>query len=162
MSRDEGSSILDFSTARGRDYPSIRQFSIFSPNTLGQLQHIVRLIESHKLRVCSLSVSDSAECAIIRLVVTHPERAYEILQQGSYKFCETDLLVVELPDREQPILAISNALLQAEININYCMPLLISAVGAPAMAFHVDDHEMAADVLKRLGFTVLSEADLEP
>src|SRR5688572_728764 len=66
-------------TLRGRDYPGVRQFSIFSPNRLGQLQNLTKLVESHDLRICALSVADSADCAIIRLVVSEPERCYELL-----------------------------------------------------------------------------------
>ncbi|QDU64022.1 hypothetical protein Pan216_49050 [Planctomycetes bacterium Pan216] len=148
-------------TGRDRDYPSIRQFSIFSPNKVGALQNLVRLIETHRLRVCALSVSDSAECAIIRLVVTHPERAFELLEQDGYAFTEVDLLVVELPNRPQPTLAICSTLLQAEINIQYCFPMTVRPYGRPALAFKVDDHEQASNVLDSNGFIVLTENDLE-
>lgn len=148
-------------TARGRDYPSIRQFSIFSPNKVGQLQHLSKVIEEAELKVCALSISDSAECAIIRLVVSHPERAFEILQSNGYAFCEVDLLVVELPKKRSPIWLICSTLLQAEINIHYSFPLMIRPHGRPALAFYVDDHEMGARILARAGFTVLTEDDLE-
>jgi hypothetical protein len=153
--------ITDLATARGRDYPSIRQFSIFSPNKVGQLLGIVRQIESAGLRICALSVSDAADYAVIRLVVTHPERAFEILERAGYKFCEVDLLVVEMTKQTQPMLRICTALLQAEINIHYCFPFLAQPHGRPVMAFYVDGHETAARVLEKEGFTVLSEHDLE-
>lgn len=158
---DGGEAQLDLNVMRGRDYPSIRQFSIFSPNKVGQLLHLIRTIESHKLRVCALAISDSAECAIIRLVVTQPERAYEILKQCGYAFCEVDLLAVELPNNPQPVLSICNHLLQAEININYSFPLLVNPHGRPALGFSVEDHDLAVRVLDRAGFIVLTEADLE-
>lgn len=148
-------------TMRGRDYPSIRQFSIFSPNKVGQLQHLMRLVETSKLRVCALSISDSSDSAIIRLVVTEPERATEILALGGYKYCEVDLLVVELPMRAQPILAICSTLLEAEINVHYCFPLLVRPHGRPSLAFYVDEHEFAVRILEEKGFTVLTESDLE-
>lgn len=146
---------------RGRDYPSIRQFSIFSPNKVGQLLTLIRVVETARLRVCALSVIDSADCAIIRLVVSQPERAFEVLKLGGFEFCEVDLLVVELPDEEQPIFAICTTLLRAELNIHYCFPLLVRPYGKPALAFYVEDHETAAGVLAAEGFTILSEADLE-
>jgi hypothetical protein len=151
----------DLATARGRDYPSVRQFSIFSPNKVGQLLALVRMIETAQIRVCALSVTESADCAIIRLVVNHPERAFEILKQGGYEFCEVDLLVVELPQRPQPMLHICSTLIQAELNIHFCFPLLVRPHGQPAMAFYVDDHETAAAALQAAGYVVLTEADLQ-
>lgn len=153
--------IEGINTLRGRGYPSIRQFSVFSPNRTGQLLTLVRRIETAQLRVCALTISDSAECAVIRLVINDPERGYEVLSQGGYGFCEVDLLGVQLPDNDQPVLSICTALLQAEINIHYCLPLLTSMVGPPAIAFYVDAHEMAANLLEQQGFTLLREHDLE-
>lgn len=156
-----GGEALALQTSRGRDYPSIRQFSIFAPNKVGQLLTLIRLVESARLRVLALSIVDSAECSIIRLVVTRPENAYELLAHAGYRFCEVDLLVVELPNRDQPILAICSTLLRAEVNIQYAYPLMVRPYGRPALAFYVDDLEVAANVLDTEGFIVLTEHDLE-
>lgn len=156
-----GGAATDLQTMRGRDYPGIRQFSIFSPNKVGQLQHLSRVIELAQIRVCALTISDSAECAIIRLVVNEPDRAADLLRLNRYEFCEVDLLVVELPNNPSPIMSICSVLLQAEINIHYGYPLLIRPHDRPALAVHIDDHEMGARILEREGMTVLTEADLE-
>ncbi len=148
-------------TSRGRDYPSIRQYSIFAPNKVGQLQTLIRLVESARLRVLALSIVDSAECSIIRLVINKPESAFELLTQAGYRFCEVDLLVVELPSRDQPILAICSTLLKAEVNIQYAYPLMVRPYGRPALAFYVDDLEVAANILDAEGFIVLTEHDME-
>jgi len=147
-------------TLRGRDYPAVRQFSIFSPNRLGQLQNLTKLVESHDLRIWSLSVADSADCAIIRLVVSEPERCYDLLQRSKYTFCEIDLLAVALPDRDKPLLSICSTLLSAEIDIHYCFPLFGQARGQGVVAFNVSDIETATRVLAQRGFEILSENDL--
>jgi hypothetical protein len=155
-----GQAPTEFSTMRGRDYPSVRQFSIFSPNRLGQLQSLIKLVENANLRICALSVADSADCAIIRLVISDPERGYEILTTGGYAFCEIDLLVVALPDFDKPLLSICSSLLSAEIDIHYCFPLLMQPYGQAAVAFHVSDIETATRVLGHRGFQLFSENDL--
>lgn len=160
MSTDQGAAI-DLSTMRGRDYPGIRQFSIFSPNKVGQLLTLIRLIESSNLNVCALAIVDSADCAIIRLVTTRPERAYELLKQQNVEFCEVDLIAVELPTVPHPILSICTALVPAEINIHYCFPMLVRPYGRPALAMHVEDPEIAIKVLEKHGFVTLTENDLE-
>src|SRR5438093_7520073 len=121
---DEGSGV-GFSTARGRDWPSVRQFNVFVENRLGNLLSVIRRFESSDNRIVSLTVVDSADCAIIRLVLSDPERALEIFQQAKLMVAESDLLVVQLPEGNQPILQICKALLVAEINIHYAYPLLV-------------------------------------
>jgi hypothetical protein len=156
-----GAAANDLATLRGRDYPSVRQFSIFSPNRMGQLLNLSRLLESASLRICGLSINDTSDSAIIRLVVSEPERGYEVLQRGGYAFCEVDLLVVGLPDRDRPIHALCAALVSAEIDIHYSYPLLSHPFDGAAMAFHVSDLDMAAAVMKRCGYRLFNEADLE-
>jgi hypothetical protein len=160
LGEDSGAGI-GFSTARGRDWPSVRQFNVFVANRLGGLADVVRRFEMTDIRIVSLTVVDSADCAIIRLVLSDPERALEIFQQGKMAVTESDLLVVQLPAAPHPLLQICKALLSAEINIHYAYPLLIGPQGKAAVAMHVEDHETAAQTLEGRGFTLFTENDLD-
>src|SRR5262245_8548536 len=109
---------IDYAIARGRDWPSVRQLNVFLENRLGALLELVRHFESTDLRIVSISVVDSADCAIIRMVLSDPERALEIFQRAKIPVTESDLLVVRLPEGPQPLLTILKALLVAEINVH--------------------------------------------
>src|ERR1051325_7943725 len=87
-----------FATARGRDWPSVRQFNVFLENRVGALLNVVRRFETTDIRIVSLTVNDLADCAIIRIVLSDPEPALEIFQQAKLPVTESDLLVVHLPD----------------------------------------------------------------
>src|SRR5437588_2615686 len=156
---DDSGSGLDLATARGRDWPSVRQFNVFVANRIGGLADVVRRFETTDIHIVSLTIVDSADCAIIRLVLSDPERALEIFEQARLPVTESDLLVVQLPDGPQPLLQICKALLGAELNIHYAYPLLAGPHGAQALALHVEDHETAVATLQSKGFTVFSEAD---
>lgn len=153
---------VDFDTAKGRDWPSVRQFNVFLANRMGALLDLVRRFEQTDIRVVSLTVVETADCAIIRLVPSHYERGYEILTSAKFAFTESDLLVVKLPDDDRPLLTITKALLNAEINICYMYPLLIGVgpMGNTAIAVYVDDFESAAAALEGQGFTLFTEGDL--
>jgi len=156
---DEGAEV-GFATARGRDWPSVRQFNVFLENRLGALLDVVRRFETSDNHIVSLTVVDSADCAIIRIVLSDPERALEVFRQAKLPITESDLLVVQLPDAPQPLLRICKALLVAEINIHYAYPLLIGPQGRAALAIHVEDHENAAQTLEKQGFVLFTESDL--
>src|SRR6059058_2249034 len=139
MSEDQGEdsgSGVGFATARGRDWPSVRQFNVFVANRLGGLADVIRRFETTDNRIVSFTVVDSADCAIIRMVLSDPERATEIFQQSKLPFTESDLLVVQLPDGNQPLLDICKALLAAELSIHYAYPLLVGPHGHAALALH--------------------------
>src|SRR5947209_20095739 len=151
---------IGFATARSRDWPSVRKFNVFLENRLGGLLNVVRRFETTDIRIVSLTVVDSADCAIIRMVLSDPERALDIYQAANLPFTESDLLVVQLPDGDQPLLQICKALLAAEISIHYAYPLLVGPQGHSALALHVDDHAMACRTLTDRGFTLFTESDL--
>ncbi len=160
-SDDEGGGIA-FATARGRDWPSVRQFNVFLANRMGALLALVRRFETTDVKVVSLTVIETADCAIIRMVPSDYERAYEILIAAKFPFTESDLLVVKIPDNDQPLLTLTKCLLGGEINIHYMYPLLIGVgpMGNTAVALYVDDFENAATILHAQGFTLFTESDL--
>ncbi len=158
MSSDQGEGV-GFATARSRDWPSVRQFNVLLENRLGALLELVRLFETTDIHIVSFMVIDSADCAIIRIVLSDPERALEIFQQAQLPVTESDLLVVRLPEDSQPLLKICKALLMAEIDVHYAYPLLVGPDGHAALALHVDDHENAAQTLSKMGFVLFTEND---
>ncbi len=159
---EDGGDGIGFATARGRDWPSVRQFNIFLANRMGAMLDLVRRFEMTDVRVVSFTVVETADCAIIRLVPSDYERAFEVLDAANLPHTESDLLVVKVPENDQPLLTITKALLSGEINIHYMYPLLIGVgpMGNTAVAIHVDLPENAALVLQNRGFTLFTEADL--
>jgi hypothetical protein len=148
-------------TARGREWPSVRQFNVFLANRVGALVNLFRCFEKSDVRILSMTIIDTADVAIVRLVLSHPERAIELLEHAKLMYTESDLLVVQLPDSKQPLLSICKALLAAELNLHYAYPLLVGPAGLPALALHVDNHEQAVQTLEAQGFVVFTENDLD-
>lgn len=139
----------------------VRQFTVFLENRVGRLQTLVRAYEEEAGRIVSLSIQNSADTALVRLICSDPDLAVEVLQREGFSFTEQELLIVELPGRSKtPLISICAALLSAEINIHYAYPLMVSPVG-PALVLYLDDPTLAAQVLIRKGYTLISEGDLK-
>lgn len=160
MSIGEGTG-TNYHTLHGHDYPAIRQFTVFLENRVGQLLEIVRRFEGSNVRIVALSISDSAECALVRFLLSDPEAGREILERAGLPICESDLIGVELPDTQQPMLQVCTALLAAEVNISQVYPLLIRPHNRPAVALMVDNIEMALDTLNDKGFHAINEDELK-
>lgn len=150
-----------FATARGRDYPAIRQFTVFLENRVGQLLEVIRKFQGSKVRIVALSISDSTECALVRFLLSDPEAGREILERAGLALVESDLIGIELPDTPQPMLQMCTALLAAEVNITQVYPLLVRPTGRPAVAVMVDNIEMALDTLNSQGFRLINEDELK-
>jgi hypothetical protein len=157
---DDGGGEVELETLHGRSWPSVTQFSVFLENRVGQLQDVWRAFQGSKVRIVGLTISDSADCSILRLLLSHSEQGREILALNKNAFAENELLVVELPTGPQALSDLCAALLRAEINIHYAYSLLVQPHNRPAVAIHVDNMELASMTLRNTGFEVLCEADL--
>jgi hypothetical protein len=157
---ESGGSEVEFETLHGRNWPSVTQYSVFLENRVGELLEVVRAFQGSKVKIVGLSISDSADCCIIRLILSHPEQGREILNLNNLPFAENELLAIELHGGGQSLGDLCSALLQAEINIHYAYPLIVHPHGRSALAMHVDNLEQAGATLRDKGFEILCEADL--
>jgi len=148
-------------TGAGFSPTRIRQFTIFLQNKVGRLQQLVRAFEEQAAKIVALSIEESGDAALVRIICSDPDLGKEVLEEHGFPFGETDLLAVELPrHNRQPLIAICSAMLGAEINIHYAYPLL-SRPGGPTLAIYCDEPTLAAQIMIRKGFKLIGEDDLK-
>ena len=162
FSDDEDDNIaIEPQTMRGQEWPCLHQFCVFMENRVGKLHELLRKLERHDLRVASLSMVDSVDFAVARLVVDQVDHAREILNLGGHTFTEADIIGVQLPQTSQPFTEVLQALMSAEINVHYIYSIPQVRSGGRAAAIHADNLDQAITVLKHKGFTLLTEDDLQ-
>ena len=157
---DDSGSVLDYSTMRGRDYPTIIQFTVFLENRVGSLLSLLRKFQNTNVRIVALHIQDGTECCIVRFVFSHPEQAREILERAGLAIIESDLIGVLLPIVSQPLLTVFSALLRAEVNLVQSYPLLVRTESQMAIALMVDNVEEAQKTLADQDFQMINEHDL--
>jgi hypothetical protein len=135
------------------------QFSVFTPNRLGRLHEVTRLLLDRDVHILALTVLDTTDSTILRIIVDDPDRARELLDSNHFAFSETTVVAVELQGERQlgDILA---ALLEAELNIHYTYPFLTRPNGNSALALSIEHKEVAEDALRRHFFKVLYQHDI--
>ncbi len=142
------------------DGPLVRQFSVFLPNKVGALLDIVRLLNASHAHVIALSISESTDSAIARLVVSDPEVVENLFGEHDVAFGVCEMVVVELSEVADQLAKLLAALLMAEVNVHFTYPLLTRPNGFAALAMHVDDTDCASNVLAGEGFKLLSQSDI--
>ena len=147
-------------TTEKEEGPRVKQFSIFLKNKVGALLDVVKLLNDHNVEVLAVSVQDSADAAIVRLVVSDPDSVQELFNSGEIAYSPCDLVVVELKEGATQLGKLLTALLMAEVNIHGSYPLLTRPRGNAALALHVEDEECACAVLRSHGFRILSQTDI--
>lgn len=138
----------------------VTQFSIFLANRVGALLHVVKLLNELHVHVLAINVQDSADTAIVRIVVSDPESVQQIFHEHSVPFSVCELVVVELKEGAVELGRLLAALLAAECNIFGSYALLTRPRGRTALALHVEDNECAVAVLQSHQFTILGQSDI--
>jgi hypothetical protein len=140
--------------------PEVRQFSVFLKNKVGALLEIVKLLQEHKILVLAISVVDSSESSIGRMITSDPESTAKIFSEHGIPYSECKVLLVELQEGAADLSHALAALLMAEVNILFSYPMLTRPRGRAVLAIHVDDSECASSVLVSEGFKLLEQSDL--
>ena len=147
-------------TTQKLEGPLVRQFSVFLPNKVGAMLDVVKLLNAHNTHVVALSVSESTDSAIARIIVSDPEQVENVFKEHNIAFGVCEVVVVELREVATQLVKLLAALFMAEVNVHFTYPLLIQPRGQAALALHVDDTDCASSVLKGEGFQILSQRDI--
>ena len=140
-------------------FQPVIQLSIHADNKVGRLNEIVGLLKSHDIHIVAISILDTTDSSLIRVIVDYPEEAQHILDSNNFSFVSTEMVAVEL-NSEADIAKVTFALVQAEINIHYIYPFVIRPNSRSALAISLEDNDLASETLKRHQIKVLSQNDI--
>ncbi|MBG7606992.1 MAG: hypothetical protein IZT59_03040 [Verrucomicrobia bacterium] len=138
----------------------VRQFSVMLPNRVGALASLVKLLRASSIEVIGLSVQDSRDATVARLVVSDPDAAESIFCEKGIAHTSCELVVIALKEAGPGLLQCLDILMVAETNIDFAYALLPGSHQQAMLAMHVEDYEFAISVLNRSGFKLMYEEDL--
>jgi hypothetical protein len=137
----------------------VKQFSVFAENRLGRLYDLTSLLKDSNVHIMGITVLDTTDSAIVRLIVDDPEKARELMINNDFPYVECDVLAVELTDESQ-LQGVLAALFEAEINVHYIYSFIKRPEGRCALAINAEDDDVAAQALGKRGFRVLTQRDI--
>ncbi|QJE94938.1 acetolactate synthase [Luteolibacter luteus] len=138
----------------------VKQFSVLLPNRAGALASLVKLLRGAAIEVVGISVQDSRDATIARLVVTDPDTAEQIFVEKGIPHTTCDLLVISLRESGPELLPVLDTLMVAETNIDFAYALMPSPQGHSLLALHVEDYDFAVTVLNSAGFKLVCQEEL--
>lgn len=151
---------MEEATATKPSGPSIRQFSVLLHNRAGSMEALINLLLQAGIELLGLSLQDSRDATVARIVVSDPGRAEQLFIEKGIPHTTCLLVVVAMRDPGRELPECLRHLRLAETNIDFSYSLLPQPEGRTLVAFHVEDHEFAHSVLHNAGMMVLNEEDL--
>ncbi len=149
-----------YETEEGYEDPALTQISAFLQNRVGQLAELLKILAAEGAAVHGLSIQDSIDFAVVRLIVDRAEKRLEQLRKKGIFAAEGRVLGVQLERERTGPLDVCRALIQAEINIHYMYPLFTQPRGKSVIIVNIESLHSGVDVLRRAGFKLLDALDL--
>jgi hypothetical protein len=137
----------------------VKQFSVFVENRVGRLHDLAGLLKFNNVHIIAITVLDSTDSAIVRLIVDDPDKARELMVNNDYPYTECDVLAVEIND-ESELKGVLDALFEAEINVHYVYSFIKRPEGKSALVLNVEDADVAAQALSTLAHRVLTQREI--
>jgi hypothetical protein len=138
----------------------VEQISIFLENKAGRLAEVTRILSEAQINIRALSLADTSDFGILRLIVNDSEKAKRELKAHGFTVGKTDVAAVEVADRPGGLHYILQILQQANVNVEYMYAFVQQSGSNAVLIFRFDNLEEALRLLKENGVKVIKGEQL--
>jgi len=137
----------------------LKQISVFLENRPGILAELTTLLGDHGINIQALSIAESRDFGVIRMIVHDPTSAAKLLEKKGFSVQEVDVLAVEVADEPGGLGKALSELAEERLNIDYLYTFINKLANNAVIVLRVDNLDFAYTVLSRKGFRLLSQED---
>ena len=137
-----------------------KQLSVFIENREGRLDEVLAVIKAANVNILSLSLADTSEYGLLRLIVSDPAKADAALKANGFSSMLTDVLVVRLANKVGSLQSFLSDLAKTEINLEYMYGLTIEKEGKASLVIKASDLAKASEILLKSGAELLTAEDI--
>jgi hypothetical protein len=137
-----------------------KQISVFLENKAGRLSHVTRVLGDSGINIRALSIADTSDFGILRLIVNDPNEAYRILKEAGFTVSETDVIAVQVPDSPGGLATVLEQMAEENINIEYLYAFIGTSEKDALVIFKVEDFEKARETFIKKGIKFIDEHKL--
>jgi len=127
---------------------TVKQLALFLENKPGTLSKVCSAIAGEKINIFAISVSDAVDHAVVRMVVSDPQKALHLLGEHGVLVVERDVLMLEGNNKPGELAGIAAKLAKHKVNIEYAYSATPSNATTGAMILRVDNPRKAARILR--------------
>jgi len=138
---------------------SIKQISVFLENKAGRLAEVTKILGENSININALSIADTAEFGILRLIASDPEKVHDVLSKAGFSVSSTDVIAIAVDDKPGGLSIALKYLEEEKVDIEYLYAFVGKTSGQALVILRVEDWEKATEILKKGGIEVLSEKE---
>ena len=134
----------------------VDQIAVFLENKSGRLAAITKVLSDNDINIRALSVADTADFGILRLIVDNTDKATRALKEEGFTVGKTDVVAVEVADKPGGLARVLAVLYDAAINVEYMYAFVEKSSENAVLIFRFDDPDMAITILQNAGIRILT------
>ena len=134
----------------------VKQISVFLENKEGRLAQVTKALGDNNINIRALSIADTTDFGILRLIVSDPDKAHEVLKSAGFTVSFTEVIAVEVIDEPGGLSRALEVLQSVDINIEYLYAFVQKVSRAALVVFRVERLDEAIEILQKEGFQILS------
>ncbi|HMK48848.1 MAG TPA: ACT domain-containing protein [Thermodesulfovibrionales bacterium] len=134
----------------------VKQISLFLENKKGRLSEAMDVLAKAKINIRALSIADTSDFGILRLIVPDPEKAKKALTKSNFTVRESDVIAVGVSDTPGGLAGVLKVLTDADINVEYMYAFVEKSGKKAVVVLRTDSIAKGKRALKKSGFEVLS------
>lgn len=138
----------------------IHQLSIFLENKPGQLTEPLRLVADNGIDIRTLSLADTQQFGILRLVVSDWERARKLLDEAGFVVKDTEVVAIEVPDKPGGLADVLDVFRESNVNIEYMYAFAFGRSDRAVLIFRFDEPDEAIRMLQKAGINVIESIEI--
>jgi hypothetical protein len=138
----------------------VEQITVFLENQSGRLADVASILAAAGVNIRALSLADSADFGILRLIVNDTDKASQVLKAEGFTVAKTEVVGVEVPDRPGGLAEILNAMKANQVNVEYMYAFVHKSAVNATIIFRLDDPEKAIVCLQQAGIKILQGEDI--
>ncbi|MBR5809400.1 MAG: acetolactate synthase [Clostridia bacterium] len=138
----------------------VKQLSVFIENKPGRLAPIIEALGKNDIDISALSLADTSEYGIIRIIVNNPDKAKEILRELGVVVKITEVLTVAMDDTPGGLSKILDIFVKNDVNVDYMYAFVGTVTNKALMVVKVSDPELAVSVLNSAGISTADAKDI--
>ncbi|MBE5879512.1 MAG: ACT domain-containing protein [Lachnospiraceae bacterium] len=139
---------------------AIKQLTVFVENKKGSMVSITDILSKNNVNIRALSIAETQDFGILRLIVNDNETALKALQENDYLVKSVDVLGVKIGDAPGKLTTALDVLDKANINVEYLYAFMLRTEKHAYVVLRVENNEVAGAALEKAGYHLITEADV--
>ncbi len=139
---------------------SVKQISVFLENRKGRLLAVTQCLKEHHINIRALSLADTSDFGILRLIVDRPDEALTTLKEAGFTVSSNRVIAIQVPDIPGGLNQVLQGFAEAQVNLEYAYAFCNSNQEFALYLFRVDKEEAAISQLKKMGIRALEEDEV--